>query len=224
LITELAKRGYQATAMETSPEARRMMAALASSAQASVDVVDASAGSHNERFSLCLAFEVLEHIEDDDGALRQWASWLNADGHLLMSVPAHASLWNPGDEWAGHFRRYERPQLEAQLKDAGFELIRFESWGFPLANVMLPITSLVYRSRLRARGTTSKAAATAASGVERSLQVRLHWLLVNPLTALAYRVLFCLQALFAQTELGVGFLVLARKSKPPVQRPLGRGG
>jgi len=222
LITELAGRGYRATAMETSPEARNVMAALAATADVSVEVVDSPAELWDERFSLCLAFEVLEHIEDDDGALRQWASWLETDGHLLMSVPAHTSLWNPGDEWAGHFRRYERSQLEAQLRKAGLEVIRIESWGFPLANLMLPISSLVYRARLKARGTTvSKADATAASGIERSLQVRLHWLLFNPLTALAYQVLFGLQSIFARTELGVGFLVLARPSKPPVQLPLG---
>ncbi len=42
----------------------------------------------HERFDLVCAFEVLEHIEEDDDALREWASWLRPGGLLILSTPA----------------------------------------------------------------------------------------------------------------------------------------
>ena len=60
-----------------------------------------------ETFDFILAFEVLEHIEDDVSALREWWNGVKFPGHRLLSVPAHPERWNASDEWEGHFRRYE---------------------------------------------------------------------------------------------------------------------
>src|SRR3546814_16370989 len=90
-----------------------------------------------------MAFEVLEHIEDDHAALRQWLGWLKPGGILLMSVPAHPSQWNEADVWAGHFRRYRKRELLGLVEENGLVLEHVECMGFPLANIT---------ERMQARG------------------------------------------------------------------------
>ena len=69
---------------------------------------------------LCL--NVLEHIEDDRGALRRLHASLAPGGRLLLLVPAHEWLYGAIDRAIDHHRRYERTGLEAKLREAGFQL------------------------------------------------------------------------------------------------------
>jgi hypothetical protein len=67
-------------------------------------------------------FDVLEHIPDDHQILCDLRQLLHDDGALLLTVPAHRSLWSYFDELSGHCRRYERAELEAKLDKAGFTI------------------------------------------------------------------------------------------------------
>jgi SAM-dependent methyltransferase len=73
-------------------------------------------------FSLAGMFDVLEHIPDDRGALRSIYNALSPGGRLLLSVPAHQSLWSYFDEVANHCRRYELEGLRSRCLDAGFDV------------------------------------------------------------------------------------------------------
>ena len=79
--------------------------------------------------------EVLEHVEDDGGALAEIARVLRSGGVLALSVPANPKLYGPSDEWAGHVRRYARPQLLALCAEAGFGVRRCSAWGFPVSRL-----------------------------------------------------------------------------------------
>lgn len=83
-------------------------------------------------FDAVVAFEVLEHIEDDIAALSAWVRWLEPGGIVVLSVPAYADRFGPWDVAVGHFRRYERSQLAAVMTAAGLEEVEIEPWGFPL--------------------------------------------------------------------------------------------
>jgi glycosyltransferase involved in cell wall biosynthesis len=74
---------------------------------------------------LCL--NVLEHVEDDRGALRRLHAALVPGGRLLLLVPAHERLYGAIDRAIDHYRRYDRTALEARLREAGFEV---EHTGF----------------------------------------------------------------------------------------------
>jgi len=67
----------------------------------------------DERFDLVCAFEVLEHIEDDAAAVKEWSSRLRPAGWLLLSVPAGPDQYGPWDELVGHFRRYASAGIAA---------------------------------------------------------------------------------------------------------------
>ncbi len=66
-------------------------------------------------FDVILAFDVLEHVTDDAGFLRELARVLAPGGALAIHVPAWPSLWSHHDEVLEHKRRYTRRSLNALL-------------------------------------------------------------------------------------------------------------
>src|SRR5438067_3651778 len=79
------------------------------------------------------AFDVIEHIDDDVGALRSIRAALRPGGRLVCTVPAFQFLWSAHDVVNHHHRRYRKRLLTTRLREAGFELERvsyFNSWLF----------------------------------------------------------------------------------------------
>jgi SAM-dependent methyltransferase len=75
-----------------------------------------------EGFDTVVLSNVLEHIEDDVGALRNLRSVLPPGGRLVLFVPALQAVFGGLDEAVGHHRRYEAPQLRAVMEAAGFDV------------------------------------------------------------------------------------------------------
>jgi 2-polyprenyl-3-methyl-5-hydroxy-6-metoxy-1,4-benzoquinol methylase len=67
--------------------------------------------AEGDSFDSILYVDVLEHIEDDAGELRQAANHLRTRGHLIVLAPAHQWLFSPFDTAIGHHRRYDRHSL-----------------------------------------------------------------------------------------------------------------
>ena len=63
------------------------------------------------KFHVIAMFDVLEHIEDDRGALAWVSDHLEPGGIVVLSVPAFRFLWTEQDEAAHHFRRYTPDEL-----------------------------------------------------------------------------------------------------------------
>lgn len=118
----------------------------------------------DSQFDLICAFEVLEHIEDDAAALKEWAERLRPGGWLLLSVPAHQRRFGPADELVGHFRRYDPDAMKALLADSGFTQIQIRQYGFPLGYLLEAGRNRIARRRLSAAGGLSAAERTAGSG------------------------------------------------------------
>ncbi len=70
----------------------------------------------------CVCLNVLEHIEDDAGALGRMASTLTPGGVVALIVPAFASLYGPIDRSLGHYRRYTRASLRTTAAAAGLSV------------------------------------------------------------------------------------------------------
>ncbi len=95
-------------------------------------------------------FDVLEHLDDDEGTLRWAAGILEPGGILVVTVPAHPFLFDEADVLAFHRRRYRRRELRDRLRRAGFEvrlLTHFMAPLVPMLMVSRPIGRL-----LRGRG------------------------------------------------------------------------
>ena len=67
---------------------------------------------------------VLEHIEDDLGALQKAFLLLKPGGVLVLEVPAFQSLYDAYDAELNHFRRYGQLELYQKLTKAGFTVTR----------------------------------------------------------------------------------------------------
>ncbi|HEY0232916.1 MAG TPA: methyltransferase domain-containing protein [Dokdonella sp.] len=75
-------------------------------------------------FELVCAFDIVEHVDDDEAALAELARVAANGAALLLSVPLHASAWTAFDDFVGHRRRYEPADLAAKLARHGFVVER----------------------------------------------------------------------------------------------------
>lgn len=128
-------------------------------------------GTHEDvpagrQFDVVCSFEVLEHLEDDAGALAAWASFVKPGGHLLMSVPGFPARYGPMDENVGHFRRYSPDDLRERLTAAGLHCESITVYGWPVTYALEAVRNRIDAKRLNAakeRGATTEEL-TAASG------------------------------------------------------------
>ncbi len=131
LLRRLAKEGYSSVVgIDISEEAigvchrRGTMNARIMDAQ-TLDFPDGS-------FDLITASDVLEHLRDDEKALREWGRVLAPGGHALIFVPAFRSLWSEHDVANQHFRRYRVAELAEKAEAAGFSILRQSYWNTAL--------------------------------------------------------------------------------------------
>ncbi|MFX0201955.1 MAG: methyltransferase domain-containing protein, partial [Candidatus Hodarchaeota archaeon] len=83
-------------------------------------------------FDIIGAFDLLEHIDEDDLVLVQIFQATKEGGGILLTVPQHLFLWSASDEHVFHKRRYSRNELVRKVERAGFRVIRVTSFLFLL--------------------------------------------------------------------------------------------
>ncbi|HET9169095.1 MAG TPA: methyltransferase domain-containing protein [Actinospica sp.] len=172
LGTRLATR-YRYVGLEPDPQSFEVAKARLGSLPASAEAADAGGEVRNcsiltldaaERYDLVCAFEVLEHIEDDQSALTQWAEHLRPGGWLMLSVPAHQRRYAAADEHVGHFRRYDPDHLAGLIEKVGFKHVDIREYGAPLGYLLEFGRNAVARRRLARMADTDMQARTGASG------------------------------------------------------------
>ena len=104
---------------------------------------DARAIPYRDEFDAVGAFDVIEHIRDDAGTLREIHAALKPQGFLVASVPQHKFLWSRYDELGCHFRRYEKAEFDALLAGAGFRVV--DSTAF--MSLLLPLMWISRKTR-----------------------------------------------------------------------------
>lgn len=97
-------------------------------------------------YDLVTAFDVIEHLEDDVGALRAMAAAARPGGSVVVTVPAVPWLWSEHDVANGHVRRYRRGALVAAMTDAGLAVRHVSSFN---AASLPPIALFRLAGRLR---------------------------------------------------------------------------
>ena len=128
-----------------------------------------------EEFEAIGAFDVLEHIEEDTQVLSQMYGALKPRGVLLLTVPQHAWLWSPVDDYACHVRRYAAKELHSKVEAAGFEILRSTSF----VSTLLPA---MWASRLL-KNLSKKNTDSMASTAELSISPWLNYMFAKMLGA-----------------------------------------
>ena len=132
--------------------------------------MDARKLPYREEFDVVAAFDVIEHIVEDELVLQNFHRAIKPGGGCLITVPQHPWLWSPVDEEACHQRRYTASELHTKVRAAGFRIVRSTSF----VTLLLP---LMLASRLAARR-------SGQSGGSESLQ---HSAIVNGVLAACMR-------------------------------------
>jgi SAM-dependent methyltransferase len=155
-------------------------------------------------FDVVVTADVLEHVPDDERAVKEMARVLRPGGVLVATVPAHRYLWSEHDEALLHLRRYERDEFVTLVEGAGLQMRKLSE------AVMLALPAvLLYRGLRRL---------TRREGRPRTSLVRLPRLLNNLLILL----LDIENALIPHVSLPLGTSLVAAAVKPPADEVAGR--
>jgi SAM-dependent methyltransferase len=110
-------------------------------------------------FDLIGMFDVLEHIPEDVDTLVALRNALTPGGRLMLTVPAHQSLWSYFDEAAHHCRRYSGQEIRNKLVQAGFQvefLSQFMACTFPIVWFWRKVSGLQHRDSDDAKALTER--------------------------------------------------------------------
>ncbi|MFP5464832.1 MAG: class I SAM-dependent methyltransferase [Gammaproteobacteria bacterium] len=88
-------------------------------------------------FDLVCALDIVEHVDDEDGALSELSRVAAPGAALLLSVPLHPEQWTAFDDFVGHRRRYEPQRLRSKLAEHGFVVDQSAAYGMQLKSSRL---------------------------------------------------------------------------------------
>lgn len=98
--------------------------------------MDARQSGLSGALDLVGAFDVLEHIPEDEAVLAEIYRMLRPGGRLIATVPQHPALWSQSDDVAHHQRRYKIGELSTKAKAAGFRIVYTTSFVVLLLPLM----------------------------------------------------------------------------------------
>jgi SAM-dependent methyltransferase len=108
--------------------------------------MDARRIPFQEQFDVVGAFDVLEHIKEDEEVLSQMYQATRRGGGIMITVPHHPFLWSASDDYARHVRRYKTSELKTKVKRAGFQILRTTSF----VSLLMPLLALSrFKQRLK---------------------------------------------------------------------------
>jgi SAM-dependent methyltransferase len=211
MTSKFLNRGFHGACYDLGEESRQRLRGNLADYRERMTVVDDLAFLSPASFDYLFAFEVLEHIEDDQAALRDWTRYLKPSGQILLTVPAHARKYGKSDEVVGHVRRYERHDLMELLTASGYSDVHLKNYGFPLTSITRTVSNRLIARESEHLGLSPIERSTRSSFSRprniRNVLGRLDERMFAPFKAL--------QRVFYSRDWGDGLLAVASKSGTP---------
>lgn len=98
--------------------------------------LDARKLPYEDEFDVVGAFDVLEHVDEDEQVLAEMLRATRAGGGILLLVPQHPWLWSEHDEIVEHRRRYTRKELVEKAERLGVRVEEVTSFVSSLLPAM----------------------------------------------------------------------------------------
>jgi len=165
------------------------------------NVIQASASSlpiPNQSFDVICAFDVIEHVKDDNLAIMEMNRVCKPGGHIFITVPAYAWLWSNHDLVNQHYRRYTFKSLRNIIEP--FFKIEYSSYF----NAILFPPIAIYR--------TLKKNTAAKKGIQSDFSQ--HGMLSKKIVNLFFEKLFGLEVSLlkhVRFPFGISLLVVGKK-------------
>lgn len=118
-------------------------------------------------FDVVICLDVIEHLNHDGLALKEFRRILKPKGLVIISVPAYQFLWTKHDEILWHKRRYRRGQLIKLIQSVGFKIVKA---SYFYSFLILPAL-LLFKLKLMFHGGKSKSVVIPAKPI--------NWLLLK---------------------------------------------
>jgi len=133
-LSALEKAGYSVTGLDISRNALELLDCadrILVEADLSKDLPP-----NTPEYDVVLALDVIEHIDDDEVAVRRLAQLAKPSGHVILSVPALPELFSEFDHVQGHRRRYTPASLRNIIAGSGLEIVQILWWGQWMARLL----------------------------------------------------------------------------------------
>lgn len=211
LSAYIASRGWHGKAIDSSEIAIKQ-ARLNLKLFPQVAVLKESLFEESDSFKTIFLWDVIEHIEDDDTALKKVASLLLPSGYLLIVVPSNPGEWRWDDDFYGHYRRYTAEEMGNKIIKAGLKPMVFWDFTYPVFWIMRRLYTR-FKSFPKAKmGEMDMETKTSISSTANAWDIPIISYILNK-GNFVWRLMYYLQFLFFKNKLknGHAMFVLARK-------------
>lgn len=205
LVLKLAREGYQVVGVDISESCIKITKnrireeGLAKSATVSVGSATQINLPDNSVDGV-IAGEVLEHLKDDEAAVREFSRVLKPGGMCIITVPADPSQWNVWDDMAGHMRRYTHEALVRLFNSQKFRFECIRYWGFPMMRIYHKLLCIPWAKM------TVKKKGLDGENLDTITKIGL-----SGVTTVILGNIFRFDDLFARFPWGIGIVFVARK-------------
>lgn len=203
LITDLKKISIKGSGVDISQEAIEAVKNLTDE-KIQISKKNFLEMEERDKYDLIIGLELIEHLKDDKTALKKINQLLIKDGLLIISVPAHQRKWSIIDEWAGHYRRYEKKEIIKILKEENFQIKEVYNYGFPLLNILWWGRKKLVKTKNIKKTLEEN---TKRSGTDRRLEKRFKFFF-NDFFILPF---YVIQKIFTNYDLSPAYLIVAKK-------------